>query len=300
MKKLTLGTLCLASCTGCHMALVDMQDGFLSLLANSDLAFSAVLMDRKEIIPADVVLVEGSVRHAEDLERLEEARAKAKLLIALGTCATFGGVPGLADGRSMEQIMAAVYSKGALGPTVPAQRARLLPVDSYVEVDYYIPGCPPPRGHMGAVLTALATGGEPPRIDTPVCSECRRRAEPEQLTEILRPILQAPRTDKCMLVQGFLCLGSVTRGGCGAACPQANVPCSGCRGPTDHILLESRHGVYRDIVHRISHLLNLPVKEVEKRVGDLPHVLYSYSLASPAMRRKDAESVSHLVYRIKE
>jgi F420-non-reducing hydrogenase small subunit len=300
MNKLTVGTLCLASCTGCHMALLDTQEEFLALLEDSDLVFSPVLMDRKEIVPADVVLVEGGVRNTEDLERLQEARAKATFLIALGTCATFGGVPGLADGRSMQEVLDAVYAREALGPDVPAQRARLLPLDSHVEVDYLMPGCPPPRGHMVAALKALATGGEPPRIDTPVCSECRRKAVAEPLAEILRPISRAPLPDKCMLVQGFLCLGSVTRGGCGAACPQANVPCSGCRGPTDHILTESRHGVYRDIVHRISHLLDLPVKEVEKRVGDLPHVLYSYSLASPAMRRKDAESVARLVYRIKE
>ncbi len=293
-----IATLCLASCTGCHMALVDLGQDFVDLLPA--LTFSPVLTDRKEIGAADLVLVEGSVRNDEDVNLLRQARAGAGLLVALGTCAVFGGVPGLADGHSTEALMVEAYGRERLGDAVPALRPRLLPVDSYVDVDYHLPGCPPPLEHLRQVLHALLTGGQPPRIATPVCSECRRQAHAEHLAELVRPFMRQAAPDRCLLVQGMVCLGSVTRGGCGAACPKANVPCSGCRGATDHILLESRHGVYRDIVYRISHLLGLPVKEVEKKLADLPHVLYSYSLASPAMRRKDAEQVAELVHRIKD
>jgi F420-non-reducing hydrogenase small subunit len=281
------------------MNLIDLQDEFLNLLSNTELVFSPVLMDSKEIQPVDLVLIEGGVRNEEDVRLLQEVRAKSKLLVALGTCSTFGGVPGLADFMPMDELMTEVYGRDNLGTWVPGPRPRLLPIDSYVEIDYYIPGCPPPVGHMGDILNALLKGEEPPRIDTPVCSECRRKATPEPVADLARPFAKAPEVDKCLLAQGFLCLGSVTRGGCGAACPRANTPCTGCRGPTDHILLESTHGVYRDIVNRISHLLSIPVKEVEKKVGDLPHVLYAYSLASPSLRRKDAEQVSQLVHRIK-
>jgi F420-non-reducing hydrogenase small subunit len=298
MDKPKIATACFASCTGCHMALAEPEVGFVDLLPSIELVFSPVLMDSKQIHDADLVMVEGSIRNEEDLRLLREARAAAKTLIALGTCACFGGVPGLANMTTVEQLTTGVYDRDSLGDGVPALNPRLLPVDSYVEVDYYIPGCPPPVAHLANILKALLAGDKPPRIDTPVCSECRRTAGPEPLADLARPFTREPLLDKCLLVQGLPCLGSVTRGGCGAACTHANVPCSGCRGPTDHILLESRHGVYRDIVYRISHLLEMPVKEVEKKLSDIPHILYAYSLASPSLRRKDAERVSRWVYRI--
>ena len=282
------------------MALVDVGKGFLDLLSRAELAFSPVLMDAKEITEVDLLLVEGSVRNEEDRHLLAEARDKAQCLVAFGTCATFGGVPGLANRLPVDDLLGGIYGLEALGEGVPAPCAHLLPLDSYTEVDCYIPGCPPPSRHLGDILAALVTGSDPPRIETPVRSECQRTAGPEPLEALARPLSKAPEPEKCLLVQGFLCMGSVTRGGCGAACTAVHVPYTGCRGPTNHLPLESRHGIYRDIVSRISHLLDMPVREVEGQLTDLPHTLYAHSLASQALRRKDAERVSRFVYRIKE
>jgi F420-non-reducing hydrogenase small subunit len=300
MDELTIGTLAFASCTGCHMAMVDTGEVFLSLLSEAKLAFSPVLMDNKEVAEADLVLVEGGVRNEEDACLLEEARVKSRTLVALGTCATFGGVAGLANQERVDDLVFGVYGDVNPDGGLPPLRPRLVPLDAHVEVDYYIPGCPPPSDHLSAILLALATGKEPPRFETPVCSECGRTAGPEPLEALARPFSKVADAEKCLLVQGILCLGSVTRGGCGAACTGANVPCAGCRGPTDRLLLDSRHGIYRDIVSRISHLLGLSLGEVEEELADLPHTLYSYALASQSLRRKDAERVSQLVYRIKE
>ncbi len=291
-------TISLASCSGCHVALVNLGVDLLRVLANGELSFSPVLADAKEISECDVALIEGSVRNDENLEKLREMRAKSKTLIALGTCAAFGGVPGLGAAYSTLDLIAQAYPEEFTPQNIPALEKRVLPIDQYVQVDYYLPGCPPPRNILKTTLEKLSAGEQPPRVDLPVCAECRRVVTQQAHAEIKRMVDTIPEPEICLLSQGYVCMGSVSRAGCNAPCPQAGVPCMGCRGPIDRVFTERTHGILHDLTRRISHYTGKSEKEIQKKMPDMLHTLYTFTLATPEMRRKDSENVQNLIHRI--
>ncbi len=242
--KVKLATVWLQGCSGCHIALLDLHQGLLELLEKVDLMASPI-MDIKHLPEVDVVLVEGAVGNEENRERLLEARAKAKMLVALGTCANFGGVGGLRNLYQVEDVLARAYvdSESTTGGMVPRQVPALLdhvlPIDRVVKVDAYIPGCPPTPKMIKESLEALLEGRRLPLPTKSLCDQCRR-----QQTEMLKPRrefvtenvvslmeLEEIAPDQCFLEQGILCMGPATRSGCEERCLNANVPCRGCMGP---------------------------------------------------------------------
>lgn len=291
-------TIALSSCSGCHIALVNLGVDLLWILANGELSFSPVLTDAKKISECDVALIEGSVRNNEDLEKLCEMRAKSKTLIALGTCAAFGGVPGLGAAYSTLDLIARAYAEEFAPQDMPVLEDRVLPIDHYVQVDYYLPGCPPPQSILKTTLEKLIAGEKPPRVDLPVCAECRRVVTQQAQVEIKRTVNTIPEPEICLLSQGYVCMGSVSRAGCNAPCTRAGVPCMGCRGPIDRVFTERTHGILHDLTRRISHYTGKSEKEIEKKMPDMLHTLYTFTLAVPEMRRKDSENVRNLIHRI--
>jgi F420-non-reducing hydrogenase small subunit len=292
-----LATLCLTSCSGCHIGLLAMGDDFLPILENLELTFSPILMDVKKPPKVDVALIEGAIRNQEDKELIKDVRSASKLLIAMGSCACYGGVTGIGSCCSSEELLNEAY-KQKKGPELTPLTPRVSPVDSVVEVDYYIVGCPPPVPVLKETLGALLKGKELPHFQAPVCATCERVVKGEFSKDTVRLFEQFPHEEECLLTQGYICLGSVTRGGCEANCTSMGFPCQGCRGPTDRIFTEASHGIYQDLVKRRTHYLGIPIKEAEKHIFDLMHTLYSFTLSSPFMRRKRSERVSNLIHRI--
>lgn len=256
----------LNACSGCEIAIVDMGERLLDVLGLVEFVHSPVLMDHKyfgqlgdgkhiDIPEAVVGLVSGGVRNEEHLEVLQEMRKKCQVLVALGTCATHGGIPALANSYTTDEITKRVYStettdvpEAIPSDGVPPLLDACYALDEKVPVDIYLPGCPPHPDQVFAALTALVTG-TPLNLPTKsVCDHCPTVRQGKGQLKELRRFLQAPQytsadepLDKmrCILEQGMLCMGPVTRAGCGGdkvtpRCISARVPCRGCYGPVKH------------------------------------------------------------------
>ena len=250
-----------ASCGGCEEAVVDLGEDILNVVELVDVVFWPVALDFKR---ADVealadgelaaAFVNGAVRTSEQAEMAELLRRKAGAVVAFGSCAILGGVPGLANQYDRDAILAAVYPDGAVPAeetavpegtlTLPSFDATVRTLDQVVDVDYYLPGCPPPAHLILAAVTALVEGNLPGKgavlaPDVALCSECpRAETKPERLAvdAFRRPHELVADPELCLLAQGLVCLGPATRAGCNAACIGGNMPCTGCMGPTSRVL----------------------------------------------------------------
>ena len=261
MDKLKFGFYWAASCGGCEVAVLDINEKILDVINAADIVFWPVALDVKyrdvEEMPdrfMDVCFFNGAVRTSEQEEMAKLLRRKAKTLIAFGTCAHMGGIPGLANVANRKQIFEQVYrrSPSTVNPrgVVPETEVRVkegmltLPefydtvraLNQVVEVDYYVPGCPPPPDLIESAIQTIIEGNLPPRgtvlaPEKSVCDECPRTREEKKIPEIRRIIDFEPDPEKCLLEQGIICMGPATRGGCGARCLKANMPCTGCGGP---------------------------------------------------------------------
>ncbi len=269
MSKPKIGFYWCASCGGCEEAVVDLNEAILDVVAAVDIVFWPVAMDfKRSDVEAmtdgemTVCFLNGAVRTSEQEEMVHLLRAKAQILIAFGSCSHLGGIPGLANGTSARSILDFVYrhspSTSNTSCTLPQTQTEVnghtlsLPefqesvrtLDQVVNVDYYLPGCPPPAELISGAVTALLEDRlpSPGSILAPniaLCSDCTRKdSKPEDLSidRFKRPqeIMIDPET--CLLAQGLLCMGPATRSGCGAACINGNMPCTGCLGPTDEVV----------------------------------------------------------------
>lgn len=236
-----ISTIALTGCAGCHVALVSLNEKLLELLRDVEIVHSYILMDEKKIPESDIILVEGSVRTQHNVEWLEEARRKARILVAFGSCACFGGLQGLLNPITVESLLKYVYTQtpGTEAENPPTEVPKALnhvkPISEIVKVDYMIPGCPPQENDIIQTLTALIKGEEPPEINYNVCQDCRRNKMQKPPEKIVYPHEIVPDPEKCLLEQGILCLGPFTRGGCQNNCPSNGAPCLGCRGPAAKI-----------------------------------------------------------------
>jgi F420-non-reducing hydrogenase small subunit len=268
MTKPKVGFYWCASCGGCEEAVVDLAEGILTVAEAVDIVFWPCAMDFKredvERMPdghMDCCFVNGAIRSSEQFEMAELCRKKSKMIVAFGSCSHMGGVPGLAnlyDKKSIfetafhslpsnvnpKRVEPALSWKAPEGTvTLPEIWNTVKSLDQVLEVDYYLPGCPPPPKLILEALQAILAGKLPKKGATlapelALCSECpRRETKPEKLSikEFKRPHQIIADPEKCLLAQGLLCLGPATRAGCGSACVNGNMPCTGCLGPTERI-----------------------------------------------------------------
>jgi len=257
-----------ASCGGCEESIVDLAEDLLTVTSAVDIVFMPVAMDfKKRDVEAmadnelAVAFINGAVRTSEQLEMAELLRRKAQLVIAYGSCAHQGGIPGLANLFNMEALLQKSYTDapsvtnpGGTRPqaelkvpegivSLPKMHDTVKALDQVIAVDYYLPGCPPSVKLVLEALTAILEGKLPERgailaPDLAICHECTRRdSKPDKLyiKEFKRPHQVLIDPEQCLLAQGVLCMGPVTRLGCGAACLGGNMPCTGCQGPTDRV-----------------------------------------------------------------
>jgi len=206
----------------------------------------------------DGCLFNGAVRTSEQEFMARLMRSKARMLVAFGSCAHEGCIPGLANLATREQIFDTVYldATSTVNPdrVVPQPRSRVngvtlqLPefydtlktLGQTVHVDYYLPGCPPESERVAEVIAAILDGKLPEAgsvfgVDTTVCDECDRKREEKRLRAFKRTWQVIPDSETCLLEQGLICCGIATRAGCGALCPEVNSPCIGCYGPNDGV-----------------------------------------------------------------
>jgi F420-non-reducing hydrogenase small subunit len=264
MAKLKLAAYWASACGGCDTAVLDLHEKILKLAEAADILFWPIALDFKyrdvEAMPdkhIDVTLFNGAVRNDENEHLATLLRAKSKTLVAFGSCAHIGGIPGLANLFNRDQIFDCVYrTSPSLEPengrrVVPHTRTRVpegeltLPefwntvrtLDQVVPVDYYLPGCPPIPKQIWAVIETIVAGKLPARgsvvgaSDKTQCDECPRTKNEKKITAIKRIATAQPDPENCFLEQGFLCMGPVTRAGCDSRCQKSGVGCRGCYGP---------------------------------------------------------------------
>ena len=260
-EKLKLAIYWAAGCGGCDVAVLDINEKILDVAAIADIVLWPIAMDFKysdveamtdgEI---DVCLFNGSVRNSEQEEIAHLLRRKSKVMVAFGACACFGGIPALANFSNREEVMARSYTEAfsvdnpdGVIPGVKTEVAegelrlpeiydRVKTLADVVEVEYFVPGCPPIRDQIVSLVEALATGALPPKgtvlaSDTALCEECPRERKGVVVSRFYRPHEITTDPDRCLLEQGIVCMGPVTRGGCGNICTRVGMGCRGCFGP---------------------------------------------------------------------
>lgn len=260
-----------ASCGGCEEAVVDLAEKILDVVNLVDIVFWPVALDYKiedveklQDGSIAVSFINGGIRFGEHERVVKLLRRKSKLVVAYGACSSWGGIPGLANLYDKDEILKYVYHEAPTvdNPlkTLPEAEVkieegvtlelthflpRLLPLDLVIDVDYYVPGCPPTPEVTWKAIETLLSGSLPPKgsvlgaLDKSLCYECPlNETKPEKvlIKDIKRPHQVIADPNKCLLVQELLCLGPVTRGGCGALCIRAAMPCTGCFGPLDEVI----------------------------------------------------------------
>lgn len=293
-----IALLSLSSCLGCQAVFLSLEEYLYTIIGENRISYAPFIMDDRDIPPVELALVEGTVRHAGHFLKAREAREKAERVVALGTCACFGGVQGLAD-RVAEDTMLRRRFGDAVCEGAPAGVKRLLPLDSYIKVDCFLPGCPPTQELLRGFLQAALAGTQPEREGATVCAECRvdspelPQPGPRRTTEV------PPQNGKCLIESGYACMGPLTRDGCGALCPTLmGMPCRGCRGPGDRALLDPWMDMRGETVRRLTRATGRKAGDVESAVNDPVHTCFMFCLAEPALRRRRPEGSSPFIYRL--
>jgi F420-non-reducing hydrogenase small subunit len=238
MSKPTLATVALGGCEGCHVALLDAHEGLLGLLETVDLVYSPFSGPDQFPDHVDVVMVEGAVTNDEDLHRLLQAREAADTLVAVGSCAVLGGIGGLRNLVPLEDVKRAAFGSAEKSELLPQLTENVHPVRDFVEVDLSLSGCAPETHLLVAALTAAVTGSEFVLPQRNLCDECHRTKNAmlehsaDFVSDSVYGLMELEEIDpeRCLLEQGVMCMGPMTREGCGAKCTAANVPCRGCSG----------------------------------------------------------------------
>ncbi len=304
-----------ASCGGCEIAQLEIGVKILKLAEAVDIVFWPVAIDVKykdvEAMPdksIDACLFNGAIRNSEQEHMAKMLREKAKVMIAFGSCAYEGGIPGLGNMFNRQKIFERAYletestdNKEQITPqtsckvpegelTLPEFYDTVKTLRQTVDVEYVVPGCPPEEKTIWLALEALIEGKLPPpgTVIThnvkAVCDECQRKRDVKKINKIYRTWEIIPEPEVCLLEQGIPCAGISTRGGCGALCPLANMPCTGCYGPVEGVIDQGAH-----FLNALASVVdsNDP-EEIQKIVDDVLDpvgTFYRYSLPDSLLRR---------------
>lgn len=320
-----------ASCGGCEETVVDLAEAVLDILAAVDIVFWPVALDFKradlEAMPDASIaatFLNGAIRTSEQEEMAHLLRQKSKLLVAFGACSQLGGIPGLANLFAADEILRAAYceSPSTINPdnvlpeteykddghtvALPAFENTVRTLDQVVEVDYYVPGCPPtPRMFRNAVQT-LFSNELPPKgtvlaPDIALCEECLRKdSKPDKLvlTEFKRPQDILIDEDKCLLAQGVVCLGPATRSGCEALCIKGNMPCTGCGGPTSRVRDQGAK-ILSALASLVDSREEAEIDRILATIPDPTGTFYRYGLPASLLRRKHMDKHSQPIAQVR-
>jgi len=222
MSKPRVAIFDFACCEGCQLQIVNLEEEILDLINVVDVVEWREAMSEQSH-EYDIAIVEGSITRMEDQKRLEIIRSRSKILIALGACATIGGVNKLKNNFEMDEVRECVYKDSAKMEHLDTYPTKAL--DEIVPVDFKIHGCPINGNEFKQVVRSLLVGKKPVIPDYPVCVECKARE------------------NVCRWEYGETCLGPIIRAGCEAKCPSAGYRCFGCRGYVDNPNVEAAREV---------------------------------------------------------
>ena len=315
MAKLKVALYWAASCGGCEIAQLAIGDKLLKLAEAADIVFWPVAIDAKykdvEAMPdksIDACLFNGAIRNSEQEHMAKMLREKSKIMIAYGSCAYEGCIPGLANLFNRQMIFERVYietqstdNKNNILPqtscqvpegelTLPEFYDTVKTLRQTVDVDYVIPGCPPEEKTTWLALEALIEDKLPPKgtvithNSKAVCDDCPHQRDVKKIKQIYRNYEIIPEPEICLLEQGLLCAGPATRGGCGAPCPQANMPCTGCYGPVEGVVDQGAK-----FLSAVASVIDTDdPQEIQRIINDIVDpvgTFYRYSLPDSILRR---------------
>jgi F420-non-reducing hydrogenase small subunit len=310
-----------ASCGGCEIAVVDIEIKILDVAEFFDIVLWPCVMDFKyKDVEAmkdgeiTLCLFNGAIRNSENEHIAKLLRAKSVVMVAFGSCAYEGCIPGLANFYDKKSILEYVYkdspsledtSKGVYPVTktkmpegeieIPEMWNTVKPLNQVIDVDYYIPGCPPQSNQIAAVIDVVVDilkNGKPlPPKGTILgagektcCDECTRERKEKKIKKFYRPQAIIPNPEECLLDQGLVCMGPATRSGCDALCPKANSPCRGCYGPPPNVTDQGAK-----MVSALSSVIDstdpAEVKSIIDTIADPLGTFYRFSLASSILHR---------------
>ena len=316
--KINLAVYWGAACGGCCVSVLDVHEALFTVIEHANLVFWPIALDIKykdvEAMPdgfIDVTLFNGAVRNSENEYMAKLLRKKTKILVAYGSCAHMGGIPGLANFSNREGIFNRVYleSESTTNPDkvfpqhkhIVSEGVLELPefyndvrtLNQVVNVDYYLPGCPPQTERLVEVFLAIVTGADLPPIGSVVganektqCDECKRKkSDKKQIREFKRTWQIRDDGETCFLEQGVICMGPATRGGCGVRCVEGNAPCRGCYGPPSDVTdpgLKMMSAIATMIDSNDSDEIEKIIETIEDPAG----TFYRFSLPGSILRRK--------------
>ncbi|NWF96636.1 MAG: F420-nonreducing hydrogenase [Candidatus Thorarchaeota archaeon] len=292
----------LSSCWGCDQSLVDLHFSLLEVLPQLEILYWPAVVDFKlkdlEGLPdksVHVGFVEGSCRTENDLHLLKVMREKSKLLVAWGSCSCFGGVQGLGNQWTLSQLTDTKFFKPetVVNPRLPTENVpafldKVAPNPQHVPFDIILPGCPPSSKNTFDAVTALLTGAPFDLPQKTVCDQCTRTREEKRIKKFRRTHEGKIDPKKCILDQGYLCLGFATIGFCGAQCPAANAPCKGCFGPPPGV---KDHGA--KIISALGGIVEMEPEELRAAfpdpIGSFYFVDYAASYLSRITSKEDSK-----------
>jgi F420-non-reducing hydrogenase small subunit len=277
-KKLpNFAVLQLSGCAGCEVSLLNASEWY----DKYDLVYMPLVVSAHRV-PDDVevLLISGGVRNDEDAYNLQRAVRNVGKVIAVGTCAISGGVTNLGDRDEVREVFLSHANRMHL----PHLLNKTHPVDAFVHVDLYLPGCPPtPELFMAALMNP-----DEFKASSIVCGECGRRKlndmKPDRITGFQQGSVLP---DICLINQGYLCVGTSTRGGCRAICTRAGHPCVGCRGPSNNFI-EKESAVWMESIQKVfERMTNIPPEEINEslRSPQLSMFLFQFSDYAGGHRR---------------
>jgi len=213
MTKPRVAVFDFACCEGCQLQIINLEENILDLIGAVDVVeWREGISDQSD--EYDIAIIEGSITRTQDAERLLDIRSKAKVLIALGACATIGGINKLKNNFDLDEVKKCVYKNNASMSHLDTEFTKA--VDEVVKVDCKIHGCPIDKDEFTSIILSLLLGKNPEIPEWPVCVECKAKANP------------------CLWEYEQICLGPIIRAGCGARCPSSGFRCFGCRGYIDN------------------------------------------------------------------
>ncbi|PQA85970.1 oxidoreductase [Hyphococcus luteus] len=258
MAKPKLAVWKFASCDGCQLSILDLEDELLALAETVEIAYFLEASSKTVAGPYDLSLVEGSITTPHDAERIQDVRRQSHKLVTIGACATAGGIQALRNFADVKEFTKAVYARPDYIKTLETST----PIEDHVTVDFNLRGCPVDKKQLLEVVSAMTFGRKPMIAADSVCGECKARGS------------------VCVAVaEGTPCLGPVTHAGCGAICPAYGRGCYGCFGPSDAAnmpatarLLQAQ-GLSEDEIVRILRTFNAyaPAFREESEKHDAPN-----------------------------
>lgn len=226
MKRPRIGVFKFASCDGCQLTILNLEEELLNLIDTVDISFFKEALDRPLRGIFDISIIEGSISKERQKEEIADIRERSKTLITIGACATSGGLQALRNWASLTSYKRYIYPSPELIDSLPTST----PVSDHVHVDYELWGCPVNKASLSEAIVAILINKRPTLPRYSLCMECKRKGIP------------------CLLVsRSEPCLGPITKAGCGAICMSFGRACYGCFGPRNDANIESLLRWFRDL-----------------------------------------------------